>query len=228
MKKIIKGFLLISIVLLNCSFSNESTIEFTICSFENTNLMKKSGSYYGHTFLLAKNNNSSPLTFGYYEIPSYRTVSIGLWSGYEGSSSSSGSAGSSNAPGTSGIYYNREAYVLNYEETMLDCYQYTFKVDRDAYLASDANDYLLEVNDSYNLVWYNCSCFVINFLKKFTSYDLYSGIWGIATPGGVKENMKKLFGSNVVENNSIISSIYFKKYNANDNKMLIFKNGVLQ
>lgn len=223
-----KVLLMLPIVILNCSFTNEPTIEFTICSYENTNFNSKSISYYGHTFLLIKNNDSLSLTFGYYTIPAYKTVSIGLWSGYDGSSSSSGSVGSSNAPGTSGIYYNREAYVFNYEDKMLDCYQYTFEISKSTYLNTDANNYLIRVNDSYNLTWYNCLCFVIDYLKIFTSFNLYDGIWGVATPGGVKQNMKKLFGNNIVENNNIISSLYFKKYNGVDNKLLTFYKGKLQ
>lgn len=229
MKKINSIFIL-PIILLNCSFTNYNTVTITIYSYtqsynyvNNTMLDKP-----GHSFITLTNNYSWPLELPYYTIGPFSTASIGLWSGTNDSSSSSGSLGSSNAPGYSGIYFNREAYIFSHSENMLDCYQYTFEFSRSEFLNDKTLNFFKNNNDYYDLFSFNCSCFVIDLLKCFTDYNLYNffdSILGTATPEMIKNSMKNLFKDKVIESNEIsITSSNFQKYNRQENKMMYFDN----
>lgn len=223
-KKLTKCLGLLSVILFNCSFTNYYTVGITIYSFtESYNYITSESNTIGHSFITLTNNYSWPLELPYYTVGPFSTVSLGLWSGINTSSSSSGSFGSSNTEGYSGIYFNREAYIFSHQEDMIDCYQYSFEYNGGDFLSNKTLDFFKTYNDTYNLFNFNCACFVIDLLKCFTDIDLYSGMIGVATPGGLKTNMKKVFKDAVIESNIMsFKTNEFQKYDGNENKMRYF------
>lgn len=221
MKKYLKSIIFSPLIIFFCcSYTNHNKLEITICSFEKTLENSNNPLYFGHSFILLKNNFGFPIELGYYQVNPNETASFGLWSGVDNQSfiTSSSNAFLSDYPG---IYKDRECYVLNYEQ-MLDCYQYTITVDRVTFLTSGINDYMKSVNDHYDGLGFNCTCFAIDFFKYASGKNLYDNIFGTSTPGGLKQSMKKEYGNDVIENNNIIYKAKFYKYISKTSTLMSF------
>lgn len=217
MKRKLTILSLIPLILFNCSFTNYETIGITIYSYEKSyyDQLDKYSTDYGHSFIKISNNYSWPLEVGPYTLGPFVSATLGCWG--------DGKTFLNPYDTYSGIYLNREAYIFNGFETMLDCYQYSFEVPRYNFKSYNVNNFINEHINHYFMVDFNCSCFVIDFLKCFTNIDLYDGILGIATPGGLKINMKKLFSNDVIESNYLdITSNGYQKYNGDSKTMIYF------
>lgn len=216
MKNKLSSLIILPIILLNCSFTNYETVEITIYSYEKSyyNELNEYSFGYGHSFIKISNNYSYPLNIGPYTIGPFVSATLGCWG--------DGKDFLNLYDPYSGIYLNREAYIFNSKEVMIDCYQYTFECPRSNFINSNINTFINENINHYSTIGFNCACFVIDFLKCFTSIDLYSGIIGIATPDGIKQNMKKIFNKEVLESNELdIKSNSYQKYDA-DSKSMIY------
>lgn len=217
-KKMLKYICLVPIAISFCSFTY-GTVEVTIFLFEKwySNNDNKTYTWPGHSFLNIVNNYSYPLYIGPYVIGPFVSATLGCW----GNLSSSSSFSSTDI--YEGIYLDNEAYIYSHYENMIDCYQYTFDVNVEVFNNSNVSTFINNNIDHYDPGVFNCTCFVIDFIKCISKYDLYSGIIGFATPGGLKQNMKKLFGDDVVESNTVsIKKNSYQKYIGKESTMLYF------
>lgn len=201
-----------------CSYTNHNTLKITLYSFEKTLNNINKPAYKGHSFVSVTNYFGFPIELGYYQVNPNETSTFGLWSGLENQNifTAISNAILSDYPG---LYKDREAFVFQYDQ-MMDCYQYSVIVDRVTFLSSGINSYMKSINDHYDLLGFNCTCFAIEFFKYATGINLYDNMWGTSTPGGLKESMKIQYGSNVKEDNSIITKTTFYKYISTDKNML--------
>lgn len=172
----------------------------------------KSGA--GHTFILFSNNTTSTYTIGNYVLSPSNTVSIGLWNKGSGGSSSDGSSSGSSSGGLeyTGVQYNQECYYYNYVENMVNAVNIEISVSIDK--LNKITKKIKEKNDTYNLIWYNCSTFATELWYIVCDKSWYTG-W-FRKPEAVMKNIKNDY-SNYTYNNSLPKKRTTGHYNKSQN-----------
>lgn len=199
MKQLMNRFLFACAIPLLCSFSNNPapfTIEVELYSFtdaikrvdENGNNIENqnaSAGGAGHSFLMIKNNYFTSVNIGYYSLGHGQSICMGLWEGdnnltngveeplnrndEKGQDRSSGGSGLYEVPHT-GVNYNMERVVYyTYEKITNGVYIRKTTSSSDW---NEANNLIIQKNDSYNLTAYNCARFASDVWKSLFGVQL--------------------------------------------------------
>ena len=201
-----------------CAWTDPGYISIEICSFykyatiSNPTTIKEGA---GHSFVIIYNNTSSNITVGYYTLSPNDCVSVGLWQkGAGGGSSSGGSSGNSSSGSSSGadyngIYYNKELYYYNFEETMIEPERYETNISTST-LAQISNK-IIAKNGTYSLITYNCAHFATEIWNMVdSSANWYTG-W-FRGPKALRTDIKNKYNGYTSTSSSLEQKTSFRHY----------------
>ncbi|MCR4698722.1 MAG: hypothetical protein K5762_05070 [Bacilli bacterium] len=164
---------------------------------------------WGHSFIVIYNSTAFYLPVGYYTLYPHRTVSIGLW---QKGATSGTSTGSSTGDDYNGIYYNREEYFYNDVQTMKNAVRYEVTITNDE--LSQISDLIIEKNDAYNLLTYNCATFATEVFNIVENSSLWTG-WG-RSPSLFQNDLKDHYA--VTYDNEVEYSEDYKHWDSNTSR----------
>lgn len=154
----------------------------------------------GHSYIVIRNLTNSQMTIGHYPLPSYGSITLGLWPGI--------------ATGSyrDGVHYYYEGYKFSYE---------AYRPNDDYFISSNIilarfntmSDFINSKNDTYGLFSYNCVDFAKDVWNSATGQSIignttFAGL--IDVPLYLRDVLINNYGATL--NTSYLNSSQFAKY----------------
>lgn len=166
----------------------------------------------GHSYLLFKNNTSSYITVGYASVAPGSNVSIGLWTTSTIGSMIGSSSSLTNL--TDGVIYDYESCIYNVTEFTTN-EKYVTSVISSSTLSSLSSK-IIEKNNDYNLVTYNCATFATELWNIATGTSYWTG-W-FRSPGNVLHEIETDYTSTYhTGTGDLTIKNHFRKYQGYNN-----------
>lgn len=156
----------------------------------------------GHSYVVINNVSRYSQKIGYYNIPSGKQLSIGLWQSSDSIFSSSTSSSSDH----NGVFYDYDRALFTNIETPQNDVYVSALLDNSKIIS--VSKLIRQKNDSYDVISYNCATFSTDIWNTATGSSFDTG--NFRKPSAVREDIMNSYESSYYTNlNLTFTASYF-------------------